>query len=125
MILDTNALSAFVDGDRDLIRVIGKEPELAVPVIVLGEYLYGIRQSRLRARYEEWLRRRLPLFHVLDVRQETAGWYAEIRRELKEAGKPIPSNDIWIAALAKEHRLSVVSRDGHFEVVNGVRVLRW
>ncbi|MCP5115350.1 MAG: type II toxin-antitoxin system VapC family toxin [bacterium] len=125
MILDTNALSAFADGDRELIGAIGKEPELAVPVVVLGEYLYGIRQSRFRPRYEEWLRRRLGLFHVLPVRQETAGWYAEIRRELKEAGKPIPSNDVWIAALAREHRLAVVSRDTHFGAVSGLRLMAW
>lgn len=125
MILDTNAFSAFADGDPALAGVIGKERELAVPVVVLGEYLYGIRHSRFRERYEEWLKRRLPLFELLPIRRETAEWYAEVRRELKKTGKSIPNNDVWIAALAREHRLGVVSRDGHFEAVKGVRLVRW
>ena len=52
MILDTNALSAFVDGNRQLLALIEREAHLALPVIVLGEYLYGIQQSRWRARYD-------------------------------------------------------------------------
>lgn len=55
MILDTNALSAFADGDKKLLPIIENEPGLAVPVIVLGEYLYGVHQSRFRERYERWL----------------------------------------------------------------------
>lgn len=53
MILDTNALSAFVEGNRQLLLILEREVYLALPVIVLGEYLYGIQQSRWRARYEE------------------------------------------------------------------------
>jgi predicted nucleic acid-binding protein len=59
VILDTNALSAFADGDEKLPRTIENEAELAVPVIVLGEYLYGIQQSRQRASYEAWILRRI------------------------------------------------------------------
>jgi tRNA(fMet)-specific endonuclease VapC len=55
VILDTNALSAFADGDKGLLRVIRDEEELALPVIVLGEYLYGIHRSSRRAQYERWL----------------------------------------------------------------------
>jgi tRNA(fMet)-specific endonuclease VapC len=125
VILDTNALSAFVDGNNKILKIIGRQPELALPVIVLGEYLYGIRQSRLRIRYEEWLRTNLDLFDLLSVGRSTANFYAEIRREQKNAGKPIPSNDIWIAALAREHRFPIVTRDAHFQSVDGLRVLAW
>ena len=125
MILDTNALSAFADGDEKLRRVIEDESELAVPVIALGEYLYGIRQSHFRSRYEQWLNVNLPLFDLLVVGRETAGRYAEIRRELKATGRPIPTNDLWIAALSREHRLPVVSRDSHFQAVRGLRLLTW
>ena len=52
VILDTNALSAFAEGDEKLLRVLENDAELALPAIVLGEYLYGIQQSRLRASYE-------------------------------------------------------------------------
>ncbi len=125
MILDTNSLSAFADGDEGLLRIIKDQVDLAVPAIALGEYLYGIQASRSRARYEQWLNTNLPLFELLEVGRETAQCYAEIRRELKAAGQPIPTNDLWIAALAREHRLPLLSRGRHFEAVQRLRVLRW
>ena len=125
LILDTNALSAFADGNPELRRAIENEVELAVPAIILGEYLFGIRQSRHRERYEAWLRLNASAFRVLPVGPATAGHYAEIRAELKSAGRPIPSNDLWIAALAREHRRPLVSRDGHFEAVRGIKRVGW
>jgi tRNA(fMet)-specific endonuclease VapC len=125
LILDTNALSALAEGDESLRGALGGQYELAVPVIVLGEYLFGIQQSRLRVRYEQWLDANLQLFDMLLVGRETARHYAEIRRELKVAGRPIPSNDIWIAALTREHHSPLVSRDLHFEAVGGLRVVTW
>jgi predicted nucleic acid-binding protein len=125
LILDTNALSALADGDPELRRAVERETELAVPAIVLGEFLFGIRQSRHRERYESWLRLNASAFRMLSVKPATAGHYATIRSELKSAGRPIPSNDLWIAALAREHRCPVVSRDGHFEAVRGVERIAW
>src|ERR1051326_1266714 len=125
MILDTNALSAFVEGNRQLLVIIEHQAHLALPVIVLGEYLYGIHQSRSRAKYEQWLDTNLRFFEVLAIARETASHYAEIRRELKAAGQPIPTNDLWIAAPGREHDLPVVSRDRHFQAVSRLRVLSW
>ena len=125
MILDTNALSALAEGDAALLRVLERQPDLAVPAIALGEYLYGIRQSRFRLRYERWLNTSLSVLDLLEVGRETAQPYAEIRRELKAAGQPIPSNDLWIAALAREYNLPIVSRDRHFQAVRGVRLVTW
>ena len=119
MILDTKALSAFADGDQNLLPVIENESRLALPVIVLGEYLYGIHQSRFLVRYQRWLDANLSFFDLLVVGPQTAGRYAELRLELKTSGTPIPSNDTWIAALAREHRLPVVTRDDHFQAVRG------
>jgi tRNA(fMet)-specific endonuclease VapC len=125
VILDTNAFSAFADGDAGLLRAIGGQTDLALPMVVLGEYLFGVRQSRQRARYERWVNTALPLFDLLPVAQDTARHYAEIRAELKAAGRPIPSNDVWIAALARQHRMPVLSRDRHFEAVAGLRLASW
>ncbi len=125
LILDTNALSAFVDGDQGLLHAIEREAELAIPTVVLGEYLYGINRSRQRASYQIWLRENLPLFDVLPVVRETAERYAEIRHELKAAGTPIPTNDLWIAALARHHRMRLVTRDGHFRAIQGLHILAW
>ena len=93
---------------------------LVVPSIVLGEYYFGIRQSRHRGRYEDWLRRYLPLADIAIVNHATANYYADIRMKLKRSGSPIPPNDAWIAALALQHALPVLSNDVHFDVVEGV-----
>ena len=125
MILDTNALSAFVDGDADVGAVLRRAPRAAIPVIVLGEFRHGIAGSRHRARYERWLTSHLAYFDVLDVTDETATFYAAMRVALKEAGRPIPANDAWIAALALQHGLPVLSRDEHFDGVRGLQRTSW
>jgi tRNA(fMet)-specific endonuclease VapC len=121
VILDTNALSAFVDGHTGLARALARAPQLALPVIVLGEFLYGIAGSRHRPAYSEWLEAHLRHFEVLQVTEATAATYADVRVALKQSGRPIPANDAWIAALALQHRLPVVSRDEHFDVVPGLK----
>jgi predicted nucleic acid-binding protein len=64
-------------------------------------------------------------FEVLSVTADTAIAYAAIRVALKQAGQPIPANDAWIAALAFDHRLPVLSRDTHFDVVPGIQRVSW
>ena len=125
LILDTNALSAFADGDEKLLLALESETELAIPVIVLGEYLYGIHQSRLRASYQAWLTANLPFFDLLPIVRETAERYSEIRHELKAAGTPVPTNDLWIAALTRQHRVRLVTRDAHFRAIRGLHILAW
>jgi predicted nucleic acid-binding protein len=125
VILDTNALSALLDKDADLLEAIRESRELALPVIVLGEFRFGINVSRRRDEYLSWLRRDLSLFRVLPVMEETSVFYAAIRSELKASGSPIPANDTWIAALARQHRLPIVSRDTHFDKVKNIERLGW
>jgi predicted nucleic acid-binding protein len=125
VILDTNGLSAMADGDTSLEPLLQQAAEIAVPVIVLGEYRYGIRQSRHRARYERWLAEVLASCRVLVVDEGTAGQYAEVRDELKRSGRPIPGNDLWIAALARQHSLPLLSRDQHFDFVAGLKRVGW
>jgi predicted nucleic acid-binding protein len=125
VILDTNALSAFVDGDAGVGEILRREPRAAIPVIVLGEFRYGIAESRQRSAYEAWLESHLPHFDVLSVTDETAVAYAELRVALRRAGRPIPANDAWIAALALQHRLPVLSRDQHFDSVPDLERKSW
>jgi tRNA(fMet)-specific endonuclease VapC len=125
VILDTNGLSAVADGDPKLERLLRHAAEIAVPVIVLGEYQYGIRHSRDRERYEQWLAESIPNYRVLDVDKETAVAYATLRSELKRAGTPIPSNDVWIAALCRQHSFPLLSRDRHFDPVRGLHRIDW
>ena len=125
MILDTNALSAMADGDPGLEPVLRLTSAVALPVIALGEYRYGIRQSRNRTKYERWLKVLMERCQVLEVDGRTTEHYAEVREELKQAGQPIPGNDVWIAALARQHAMSILSRDRHFDFVPGVRRIGW
>jgi len=125
VILDTNALSALLDRDAALLEIIEQSRELSLPVIVLGEFRFGIVVSKRRREYEAWLVRDLSLFRVLPVIEETSIHYAAIRSELKASGSPIPANDAWIAALARQHRLPIVSQDGHFDSVKNIDRRTW
>lgn len=125
MILDTNALSAAADDDPGVAAVLARADQMAIPVIVLGEYRHGIAQSRNRSAYEDWLAELLNDCMVLDVNEPTTRYYAEIVLELKRKGKPIPTNDIWIAALCRQHCLPLVSRDRHFDGVEGIKRIGW
>jgi predicted nucleic acid-binding protein len=125
VILDTNALSAFVDGDAGVGETLRTQARAAIPVIVLGEFRYGIAQSRRRSLYEAWLESYLVHFDILSVTDETAVAYAALRVALRRSGRPIPANDAWIAALALQHRLPVLSRDEHFDAVPGLDRKSW
>jgi tRNA(fMet)-specific endonuclease VapC len=125
MILDTNALSAFADDVASVVRQVASTDELHVPVIVLGEYRFGIAISRRRREYEAWLLRGRSFWNVLPLVEETATHYASIRQQLKGDGVPLPANDVWIAALARQHDLPVLSRDAHFDAVQGITRLSW
>lgn len=125
MILDTNALSAFVDGEPAIGDRLSGQAQPAIPIIVLGEFRYGISASRHRARYEQWLHDHVADFDILTVTEPTTLVYAQVRQALKKLGRPIPANDVWIAALALQHRLAVLSQDEHFDAVPGLRRETW
>ena len=125
MILDTNALSALADGDVGAAQEMALATQVAIPVIVLGEYRFGIARSRRKREYEIWLADFVAASRVLDVDEETANWYAILRTQLEGAGTPLPSHDTWIAALAQQHTLPILSRDRHFDLIKGLRRLDW
>ena len=125
MILDTNALSAIADSEPAAVPVFSQAASIELPVIVLGEYRFGIAHSRRRSEYEKWLRELMAATRILPVDDETSGHYAQVRTELKKAGKPIPSNDLWIAALCRQHRLPLMSQDRHFDTVEKLIRIGW
>jgi len=125
LILDTNALSAAADRQASALVIVSEAESIALPVIVLGEYRLGIAQSRHRVSYENWLQEWISSVTVLDIDEETSQSYAALGLELKRKGRPIPTNDLWIAALCRQHALPIVSRDQHFDLVPGIRRLTW
>ena len=125
MILDTNALSSLAGKDARLVARLRNARRVVVTIISLGEFTYGIRQSRSVTDLEAWLKAFLMRAGVLRLDLRTIDQYAAVRTELRKAGTPIPANDCWIAALARQHRLPIVSLDEHFDVVDQVRRIAW
>ena len=125
MILDTNAVSGLFRGDPALEEVLAAEERHQLPVIVVGEYRFGLARSRARQQLSELLDQLIAESDVLEVDLETASVYAEIRTRLRERGQPIPENDIWIGALCLQHRMALVSRDVHFDSVPGLQRWTW
>jgi tRNA(fMet)-specific endonuclease VapC len=125
LILDTNALSAFFAGDRSLDVFLAESGRQHLPTVVIGEYRFGLIRSRLRDHLQERLSGLISDSIVLPIELNTTIHYARVRDELNRQGTPIPENDVWIAALARQHGLPVVSRDGHFDRVPGVIRLGW
>lgn len=115
--LDTSAYSNFQRGHRDLVMVIDRAEWVGVPAVTMGElrtgFLLGSRRSRNEAELEEFLAN--PVVEVLDVDAEASRHYAEIVADLRRAGTPLPTNDIWIAATAARHGAAVLTCDDHFE----------
>ena len=125
MILDTNAVSALADGEPGVVAECARVSEAAIPVIVLGEFRYGIAQSRRRRQYERWLSELLDVVQVLEINEETAVRYADLRLELKKSGSPLPANDVWVAALCRQYARPILSRDRHFDVVRRLKRFGW
>jgi tRNA(fMet)-specific endonuclease VapC len=125
LILDTNAVSAAAEEHQDIVKILSGAEKLALPTVVIGEYRYGIARSRHKAIYQRWLEGLIRDCSVLDITEQTTHHYAAISVELRQAGKPIPTNDLWIAALCRQHGLPLLSRDRHFDAVSGVLRLDW
>jgi tRNA(fMet)-specific endonuclease VapC len=124
-LLDTNVLIALFRLDREVREKVGASTQLYVSVTVTGELYYGAGQSRHSAenvrRFEQFLATAV----VLDIDMQTAQHYGAMKSALRAAGSPISENDLWIAASARRHGLSLVSRDAHFGVIPGLTVERW
>jgi tRNA(fMet)-specific endonuclease VapC len=125
VIVDTNAISAFAEGDPSVREKIAGGPGPYLPVIVLGEYRFGLQRARDRKRRLAWLEELTLHWTVLEISVDTAATYAEVWEALKERATPIPSHDVWIAALARQHNLSILSADSHFDLVPGIRRIDW
>jgi len=125
MILDTNALSAWADKKLSNHNILWEAENLVIPAIVLGEFLFGIQQSREREEYEDFLNKISPIVTYVDITPKTARIYSKIRQELKKIGKPIPANDTWIAAITRQLDLPVLTNDRHFDFVTDIHVIAY
>ena len=124
-LLDTNVVIALFEGDPEIRARLDTVPEILLPSVALGELHYGASYSER----PESNARRVDDFAatctVLGVDAGTARQYGRVKGELRRKGRPIPENDLWIAALALQHGLQLASRDGHFDYVEGLQVEAW
>jgi predicted nucleic acid-binding protein len=122
ILLDTNAYSAFKSNNHDAIDVIRHATVIGINSIVIGELLAGFaagsRDSDNQKEFNLFLASRR--VKVLPVDRGTAEYYASIFKSLRQKGRPIPTNDMWIAATALQHGLAVFTYDGHFQYVDGL-----
>jgi tRNA(fMet)-specific endonuclease VapC len=118
--LDTSAYSHFSRGDASVVEIIGMARWVGVPSIVLGELRTGFFLGSQTAKNEDELRQflRHPLVEILDVDDDASRIYAEIMVALRKAGTPLPTNDIWVAAVAARVGAVVLTYDEHFRLIH-------
>jgi predicted nucleic acid-binding protein len=121
--LDTNQAIAILNDVPAAVAFYGAFAELCLPVTVLGELRYGTLNSGKVNQNLERIDRLAGRCKLLGVGDVTATWYAKLRLALKRIARPIPENDLWIAATCAEHDLPLATADGHFTVVAGFRVV--
>ncbi len=123
-LLDTNIVIALFAGDPAVVDLLKDTEEVFIPSIFIGELYYGAhKSSRVKdnlARIDDFSVSNV----ILSCDAETARWYGEIKNRLRQSGRPIPENDLWIAAIAFQYDLTLVTRDAHFgRVENLTRVV--
>ena len=123
ILIDTNAYASFKRGNLEAIEVIRHTPFIAISATILGELLAGFvvgnRELRNRQELEQFFKS--PRVKLFTIDHGTAEHYATIYKDLRQKGRPIPTNDLWIAATAVQHNLSIFTYDEHFETIDGVR----
>jgi tRNA(fMet)-specific endonuclease VapC len=122
IIIDTNFYVAFKKRDEAAIVALKKAEYIAVNTVILGELLAGFRcgSRELQNREELDLFFDSPRVDLLSIDDGTAEFYAQIFAELKEKGRPIPTNDLWLAASALQHGLALATYDDHFKYISGL-----
>lgn len=125
--LDTSAVSHFQRGEDPVVEIFDSAEWLGLPSVVVGELLSGYRLGRRPEENRDWLAELLahPVVEELPVDRQVAVLYAELFYDLRRAGTPIPTNDLWIASTAVRHGATVLTYDEHFRAVRrvGTRLL--
>ena len=122
VLLDSNAYSLLMRGHAEVAGLVRRAEEVLFSAVVVGELMYGFRRGTQFERNAADLRSFLdsPYSTFVDVGPVTADRYSRIASALRAKGRPIPTNDVWIAAHAMETGADLVSADSHFEHVDGI-----
>lgn len=123
-LLDTNIVIALFSGERQISERL-RQAEMFVASTVLGELYYGARKSAHRAANLAKVEEFATAIEVLSSDAATARLYGEVKERLRTKGRPIPDNDIWIAAAAIQHDLILATRDEHFTEIDNLSREKW
>ncbi len=123
--LDTSVAVRFLNGDKTVVAHVLALPKVILPTVVIGELLFGAENSNRSLknlpRYLEFIE----ICETVPLGRETAAVYARTRLSLKRKGRPIPMNDVWIAAQCLEHSWLLVTDDSDFSYVDGLMLEKW
>lgn len=124
-LLDTNIIIALFAKEAPVLNNLAQAEEVFIPSIALGELHYGAKKSgrsqKNLERIEEFVIKNI----VIECNSDTAREYGEVKNKLRIKGRPLPENDVWIAALALQYDLILVTRDAHFQEVENLKVVSW
>jgi tRNA(fMet)-specific endonuclease VapC len=123
--LDVNRYTDFSNGELEVARVLEEADAVFLPFVVVAELKAGFAMGRRRRENEDLLHRfvRKPGVEILYADEWTLQSYALLYRQLRRQGTPIPTNDLWIAALVVQHNLALCTRDRHFENLAQLEIL--
>jgi len=124
-LLDTNILIALFANDKKVLNKVNEAFETFIPSIVIGELYYGAFNSTKKDVNVEKVDNFRTEAKIVSCDDTTAKFYGQIKAQLKKKGTPIPENDIWISALAFQYGLTLVTRDAHFDRIDGIKREIW
>lgn len=124
-LFDTNIIIGFLKNEKEIVEKIASLEKLTLPIISVGEMLYGACYSKNSEKNISYYRSFFESCNILHINENTALHYAEIKSILRKSGKPIPENDIWIAAIARENDLIIVTRDRHLIEIDFIKTEEW
>lgn len=125
-LLDTNIVIGLFANESSVIQNIKSfTGSIFIPSIVIGELFYGAEQSTRKEENRKRIEALTEASLVIDCDSDTARLYGKIKSGLKAKGTPIPENDIWIAALAEQHKFTLVTRDKHFNNIETISIESW
>jgi tRNA(fMet)-specific endonuclease VapC len=124
-LLDTNIVIYYFGEDADIVARLDALETVFLPLFVLGELYYGVFNSDRKTANLAKLSQFIGKFDILYPDEETSRQYGQIKAELQQKGRPLPDNDIWLAALTRQHKHTLASRDQHFSFVDGILWESW
>ena len=124
-LLYTSIIIELFSGNKTVADRINKLNSFYLPAVVVGELYTGVFSSSHESKHLKKLRDFLSLATIIEINDETAEHYGKIASDLRKKGRPIPTNDIWIAAIAKQYELPLITKDKHFKEIKSIQTREW